>query len=134
MSITSWAAILNDARSAEASSTLCAPGHCRRERCDCCYEILNIDGSPGTRAYEFGPTPEQRMQWERTLNDKGRVPFIMYPNMCAKCGKLWPEMFSVPDKEWEQYVEKGERDKMLCKPCYDQVKIWIDQSRGTETV
>jgi hypothetical protein len=70
------------------------------------------------------------MQWERTLNDKGRIPFIMYPNMCAKCGKLWPEMFSVPDKEWEQYVEKGERDKMLCKPCYDQIKIWIDESRG----
>jgi len=42
--------------------------------CDCCYEILNIDGRL---------TPEQRMQWERTLNDKGRVPFIMYPNMCA---------------------------------------------------
>ncbi len=34
------------------------------------------------------------------------------------------EMFSVPDKEWERYVEKGERDKMLCKPCYDQIKIW----------
>jgi hypothetical protein len=100
--------------------------------CDCCYEILNIDGSPGTRV-EFGLTPEQRKQWERTLNDKGRVPFIMYPNMCAKCGKLWPEMFSVPDKEWERYVEKGERDKMLCKPCYDQIKIWIDESRGTET-
>ena len=79
--------------------------------CDCCYEILNIDGSPGTRVYEFGLTPEQRKQWERTLNDKGRVPFIMYPNMCAKCGKLWPEMFSVRDKEWERYVEKGERDK-----------------------
>ena len=101
--------------------------------CDCCYEILNIDGSPGTRVYEFGITPEQRKQWERALNDKGRVPFIMYPNMCAKCGKLWPEMFSVPDKEWERYVEKGERDKMLCKPCYDQIKIWIDESRGTET-
>ena len=51
--------------------------------CDCCYEILNIDGSPGTRVYEFGITPEQRKQWERALNDKGRVPFIMYPNMCA---------------------------------------------------
>ena len=75
-------------------------------------------------------SPEQRKQWERTLNDKGRVPFIIYPNMCAKCGKLWPEMFSVPDKEWERYVEKGERDKMLCKLCYDQIKIWIDESRG----
>jgi len=38
--------------------------------CDCCYEILNIDGSPGTRVYEFGLTPKQRKQWERTLNDK----------------------------------------------------------------
>jgi hypothetical protein len=98
--------------------------------CECCYKILNIDCSPGTRGYKFGLTPKQRMQWERTLNDKGRIPFIMYPDMCAKCGKLWPEMFSVPDKEWEQYVEKGERDKMLCKPCYDQIKIWIDESRG----
>jgi hypothetical protein len=36
-------------------------------------------------------------------------------------------MFSVSDQEWEQYVEKGQRDKMLCKPCYDQIKIWIDE-------
>ena len=35
--------------------------------CDCCYEILNIDGSPGTRVYEFGLTPEQRKQWETDL-------------------------------------------------------------------
>jgi len=57
-----------------------------------------------------------------------RVPFIQYPNMCAKCGKLWPEMFSVPDEEWERYVEKGERDKMICRSCYDQIKTWIDSS------
>src|SRR5262249_27477601 len=52
--------------------------------CDCCYEILHIDSANHLR----GLTSKQRMQWERTLNDKGRVPFIMYPNMCAKCGKL----------------------------------------------
>ena len=75
--------------------------------CDCCYQILHIDSASHMR----GLTRKQRMQWECTLNDKGRVPFIMYPNMCAKCGKLWPEMFSVPDKEWEQYVEKGQAIK-----------------------
>jgi hypothetical protein len=68
------------------------------------------------------------MEWERRLNDKGRVPFILYPSMCAKCGKLWPDMFRVSDKDWKRYVEIGERDKMLCKPCYDQITIWIDSS------
>ena len=49
--------------------------------CDCCYKMLNIDHAPGTRVYEFGLTRKQQMQWERLLNDKGRVPFILYPNM-----------------------------------------------------
>jgi hypothetical protein len=31
------------------------------------------------------------------LKDKGLIPFIEYPNMCAKCGELWPEMFRVSD-------------------------------------
>jgi hypothetical protein len=65
--------------------------------CDCCFKMLNVDRPPGTRVYEFGLTRKQQMQWERMLNDKGRVLFILYPNMCAKCGKLWPEMFSVSD-------------------------------------
>jgi hypothetical protein len=37
-------------------------------------------------------------------------------------------MFGVPTEEWEHYVEIGERDKMLCKSCYDQIKIWIDSA------
>jgi hypothetical protein len=45
------------------------------------------------------------------LDDKGRIPFIMYPNLCAKCGTLWPEMFSVPDEEWERYIEPRMRGK-----------------------
>jgi hypothetical protein len=73
--------------------------------------MLNIDHAPGTRVYELGLTRKQQMQWERLPNDKGRVPFILYPNMCAKCGKLWPELFSVSDQEWEQYVEKANATK-----------------------
>jgi hypothetical protein len=87
--------------------------------CGCCYKILNIDDG-------FDLTKKQGMQWERLLNEKGRVPFILYPNMCAKCGKLWPEMFMVPDEEWQRYVEVGERHQILCRACYDQIKTWID--------
>ena len=48
------------------------------------------------------------------LKDKGLIPFIEYPNMCAKCGELWPEMFRVSDAEWRRYIEPSQRDKMLC--------------------
>ena len=64
--------------------------------CDCCYDLLNIDNAPGTQAYEHGLTQKQGEEWGRLLNNKGRVPFVVYPNMCARCGVLWPEMFLSP--------------------------------------
>jgi hypothetical protein len=84
--------------------------------CDCCCNLLKVD-------HEL--TEEQEEQWKRLLIDKGRVRFVVYPNMCARCGVLWPEMFEVPDEEWNQYVEIQQRHKMLCKPCYDQIRTWI---------
>jgi hypothetical protein len=54
------------------------------------------------------------------------VPYILYPNICAKCGQLWPEFFMVPDTEWERYIRINTRDKVLCKRCYDLIKSWID--------
>jgi hypothetical protein len=97
--------------------------------CGCCYNLLDIDCSPGTRVYSSGLHRKQMQQWERKLAAKGRVPFIMYPNMCSKCGSLWPDMFRVSDKEWARYVEIGERDKMLWLACYKQIKNWIDAAR-----
>jgi hypothetical protein len=55
-----------------------------------------------------------------------RIPFIVYPNLCARCGMLWPEMFNVPNEEWRRYVEPAMRKEMLCRPCYDRIKQWID--------
>jgi hypothetical protein len=60
------------------------------------------------------------------LDDEGRIPFIEYPNLCAKCGTLWPEMFNVPDEEWAHYIEPEMRGQMLCQACYAQIKDWID--------
>jgi hypothetical protein len=36
-------------------------------------------------------------------------------------------MFGVSDDEWCRYVEPAERDKMLCRSCFDQIKAWIDE-------
>jgi hypothetical protein len=63
---------------------------------------------------------------EDILEDKGRIPYIRYPNLCVKCGTLWPEMFEVPDEDWARYVQPNMRNKMLCKACYAQIKQWID--------
>jgi len=77
--------------------------------------------------YENGLPDDLADKWEKILEEKGRVPYIQYPNICCKCGMLWPEMFSVSTEEWEKYVMIRERDKMLCRPCYDQIKEWIDE-------
>jgi hypothetical protein len=60
------------------------------------------------------------------LKSKKRIPFIVYPNLCARCGALWPDTFNVPDAEWEHYIEPRMRGEMLCKACYTQIKAWID--------
>ncbi len=98
--------------------------------CDCFDELLKLDHLPGT-VWPKDPltlTKKQWQKWVRFLTDNGRVPFVLYPNVCARCGVLWPELFMVPDEEWNRYVEIQERDKVLCKSCYDQIRKWIDDS------
>lgn len=101
--------------------------------CDCAYARLGIDCSPGTWAYVHGLTEDQEIEWLAILEEKGRVPFIVYPTLCARCGEVWPAMFSVPDEEWERYVEPSQRHKMLCRECYREIKWLIDKGqRGGE--
>ena len=97
--------------------------------CGCCYELLDIDCSEGTYVYKHGLTTDQQEKWFELLEQKGRVPYILYPNICGRCGKLWPEMFTVPDKEWGKYIQLNERDCMLCQTCYDEIKRLIDKKR-----
>jgi hypothetical protein len=65
-------------------------------------------------------------RWEEALNLKGRVPYIVYPNVCAKCGVLWPEFFRVSDAEWERYIQIDMRDKVICRSCFDDIRRLID--------
>lgn len=107
--------------------------------CDCCYEILclyDIDRYDYSTAYlspniyENGlPLYEQEI-WTKILCKKGRVPWIQYPNICCKCGKLWPDMFMVPNGEWKKYVQPDMRGEVLCKECYGFVKSVIDEYKG----
>jgi len=69
-------------------------------------------------------------RWEDALNRKGRVPFIEYPNVCARCGVLWPEFFRVPDGEWERYIQIDMRNQVICRPCFDEIKRLIDARFG----
>lgn len=64
-------------------------------------------------------------RWGEALDRKGRVPYIGYPNVCAR----WPEFFRVPDSEWERCIQVDMRDKLTCRPCFDEIKRLID-SRG----
>ena len=90
--------------------------------CDCCYEILGIDCSEGSYTYENGLTNEQAEQWMRKLEEKGRIPYIQIPVICALCGKLWPDMFMVADEEWEKYVIPQLQYEELCFPCFQKMK------------
>src|SRR5262252_754886 len=47
-----------------------------------------------------------------------RVRFLEWPQICSRCGILWPDFFRVPDKEWQRTVPMGHRQDILCKPCF----------------
>ena len=105
--------------------------------CDCCYEQLGLvdmeqypetDGLPH-KIFNEGLNEEDGARWEKILENKGRVPWISYPNFCRMCGELWPKMFMVPNEEWEEYIPINERRYMLCRRCYDEIKRKIDAGR-----
>lgn len=79
--------------------------------------------------YKNGLPPHLEETWESILEAKGRVPFIDYPIVCAKCGAVDPELFQVPTPEWERYIEIGHRGNVLCRECYDFIKEVIDNAR-----
>lgn len=80
--------------------------------------------------YKNGLPDEQLEEWLRIEAEKGRVPFIFYPNICRRCGEIWPDMFKVTDADWEKYVEIAQRGEMLCLGCFEQIKGYIDESRS----
>lgn len=105
--------------------------------CSCKYTKQGFDYNWNKEPYcglpkeifENGLPPELDKKWEDMLFKKGRVPYIYYPNICGKCGAVNPELFMVPDKEWNYYIEKNERKQVICHECYDYIKRVIDENK-----
>lgn len=67
-----------------------------------------------------------------SLQGLERVRHVLWPNLCARCGHLWPEMFLVSDDEWKRYIQIAAREQMVCKPCYELIKALIDANEASE--
>lgn len=102
--------------------------------CLCCYNLLGFDdynfkkplaGLP-KEIYENGLPDELADKWYKIVTARGRIPWIVYPCICAKCGILWPDFFSVPDQEWVHYVQPNMQKSILCIICYRTIKKLID--------
>ena len=72
--------------------------------------------------YYNGLNDEQAEQWDMILKKKGLIPWVEIPNLCARCGDVFPEMFLVSDYKWRKYVIPELQDKMLCRGCYNGLK------------
>jgi ribosomal protein L40E len=103
--------------------------------CGCIHDVLRLtpDEAAAFAEYEDDSVEPLRgvmARWEEALSRKGRVPHIVYPTVCVRCGALGPEFFRVPDTEWERYVQPDMRDKVVCRPCYDEIRRLIDSHRS----
>ncbi len=103
--------------------------------CNCCYKQLHlidrIRYSSATcylppHIFMNGLGEALEAQWITILETKGRIPWINYPIICARCGALWPDLFMVPNEEWRRYIQPDMRDSVICHPCYDEIKHLID--------
>ena len=89
-------------------------------------DIHPTNGLP-VDVYENGPPEDIQDQWESMLEQKGFIPYIQFPNQCALCGELWPEMFMRED--WYLVVPTDLQNKMLCYECYQKVKNTLCEER-----
>jgi hypothetical protein len=103
--------------------------------CDCVYELLGLksrNNSPDfdqlpQQTYEKGLTEEQEANWFRLCDAKGRIPFLYQPQLCARCGCEWPDLFVVQNKVWQYYTYPIFHEAILCFACFNLIKQQVDK-------
>ena len=101
--------------------------YCELERCPFCGRQLFSCECAVELCWSPGKTEDQcHHEFEGLLSQIGRVPYIEYPNICAKCGEIYPDMFKVSDEEWAFYIQKNMRDRILFRSCFDSIKEMVD--------
>lgn len=103
--------------------------------CDCQYDLLGLrsranppaQAGLATEVYERGLSPAQEAAWRTILEARGRLPYVDAPQLCGRCGALWPDMFMVQDAAWDYYAGPRLREAMLCEPCFRELRAAIDR-------
>jgi len=60
--------------------------------------------------------------YRRVMRSGKRIPHFEVPFRCGLCGKPYPKLFSVSDREWKKYVPPNLQHTWLCKRCYNRLK------------
>jgi len=94
------------------------------------FETNSFGGHPTAglprEIFEKGVSEEESLRWQSIVEGKGRVPYIVWPQYCARCGVHWPDFFMIPDPVWEKYIEIMERTSIVCLSCFKEIVIMVD--------
>lgn len=106
--------------------------------CECVYDHLGLKQRQNPAGFNYlsetvwkdGLTHEQDQLWRTRCENRGRLPYVYAPQVCGRCGTLWPEIFVVQDTAWEYYAGPLLRSALLCEPCFTTLRQNIDRNQA----
>jgi hypothetical protein len=52
---------------------------------------------------------------------------------CSLCGCIYPRFFEVPNEDWERYVEPKYQNTVICRECYNKLKLKHKRANSWKT-